>query len=200
MKKPLAAFVAAAMLAAASSYASANQGAADAEQTGSSDPMEQQFEMALGHYESGNYAKAVELGMDGAKKGHPGAQMLMATLYKDGVGVEQSFTEAKVWYEQAGNQGHVLAQFHLGVMYEQGLGTPQDYRQALQWYGRAGELGLNYAQFNLGMMYLQGKGVEPNTGVAREWFSRSCKTGIQMGCDAAEILSGGKGVAHGKAR
>lgn len=191
MKKPFTAFLATLGMAATLAVANPLQAPNAAPEQGKVDPLDQDFEIALSHYESGNYAKSLALATKGAKEGHPGAQMLLATMYKDGVGVEQSFTEAKVWYEQAGKQGHVLAQFHLGVMYEQGVGTPQDYTQAMHWYGKAGELGFNYAQFNLGVMFLQGRGAEPNAGVAREWFSRSCDGGIQMGCEAAELLGAG---------
>lgn len=157
---------------------------------GQVDPLELQHDMALTYFESGDFSKAVPMTIDGAKQGHPASQMLLATMYKDGKGVEQSYTEAKVWYEQAAKKNHVLAQFHLGVMYEQGIGGPQDFTQALKWYGAAGEQGLNYAQFNLGMMYLKGHGTQSNITVAQRWFEKSCANGIDMGCEAAETLSG----------
>lgn len=198
MKKPLAAFVIAAGMTAGFAMANPLEAPPSQAEQGKVDPLEQQFEIALSHYESGSYAKALELTKDGAKQGHPGAQMLLGTMYKDGTGVEQSYSDAKAWYEQAGKQGHVIAQFHLGVMYEQGLGTPQNLATAADWYSKAGELGLNYAQFNMGMMYLQGKGVEANATVAKDWFQRSCDNGIQMGCEAAELLGTGAPGKGGK--
>lgn len=189
-KKTISVLLAATALAAGMAYANP-QGRADQSEPAKVDPMDQQFDIALSHYESGNYPKSFELAFEAAKKGHANSQMLVGTMYKDGSGTEQSFADAKAWYEQAAKQGHVLAQFHVGVMYEQGLGTPQNFEQALTWYGNAGELGFNYAQFNLGMMVLQGRGIESNPVVARDWFSRSCKNGIQMGCEAAELLGGG---------
>lgn len=157
----------------------------------SNDEMEREYEMALTFYESGNYSRAHQMTYKAAKKGHPGAQMLLGTMYKDGKGVTSDLTEAKVWYEQAAKQGHVIAQFHVGVMYEQGLGGPQDYTQALTWYGQAAESGFSYAQFNLGMMYLQSRGTERSLTLAREWFKRSCTNGIKMGCEASDLLVGG---------
>lgn len=166
-------------------------GAALASDGSGKDEMDRQHEMALTFYEAGSYSRAHQLTYETAKKGHPGAQMLLGTMYKDGKGVESNFTEAKVWYEQAAKQGHVIAQFHVGIMYEQGLGGPQDYAQALNWYGQAAESGFSYAQFNLGMMYLQSRGTERSLTLANEWFKRSCTNGIQMGCEASELLSGG---------
>ena len=51
------------------------------------DEMERQYEMALTFYESGDYFRAYQLTTETAKKGHPGAQMLLGTMYKDGRGV-----------------------------------------------------------------------------------------------------------------
>ena len=155
------------------------------------DELDRQHEKALTFFESGDFSRARELAYESANKGHPGAQVLLATMYKDGKGVSASFTDAKVWYEQAAKQGHVIAQFHMGVLYEQGLGGPQDYVQALNWYGKAAENGFNYAQFNLAMMYLQSRGTERSLTLANEWFKRSCSNGIQMGCEASELLSNG---------
>jgi len=154
------------------------------------DPLDLQHEMALSYYESGDYTRALPLTIKAAKEGHAGSQVLMATMYKDGNGVNQSYVDAKVWYEQAAKQDHVLAQFHLGVMYEQGIGGAQDYTHALQWYEVASKHGLNYAQFNLAMMYLKGHGTPSNLTVARHWFGQSCENGIQMGCEASDLLTG----------
>lgn len=161
------------------------------------DPLDQQHEMALTYYESGDYTRALPLTIKAAKDGHAGSQVLLATMYKDGNGVNQSYVDAKVWYEQAAKQDHVLAQFHLGVMYEQGIGGPIDYTHALEWYGAASKHGLNYAQFNLAMMHLKGHGTPSNLTVARQWFEQSCVNGIQMGCDATDLLTGESEVQQG---
>lgn len=68
-----------------------------------------------------------------AKAGDPDAQMLVALMYKDGVGVPQNESEAAKWLSEAAHQGNHGAQMMLGTMYFLGRGVPENYRQAYIW-------------------------------------------------------------------
>jgi uncharacterized protein len=50
----------------------------------------------------------------------------MGLLYDKGLGVEQDFTKAAKWFNEATNLGNGLAAFRLGEMYSKGEGVKQD--------------------------------------------------------------------------
>src|SRR4030095_1164368 len=86
-----------------------------------------------------------------ATQGDAVAQNNLGSMYVEGKGVPQDYTEALKWYRLAAAQGYAEAQFNLGVMYLGGEGVPQDYAEALKWYRLAAAQGEAKAQFNLGL-------------------------------------------------
>ena len=58
-----------------------------------------------------------------ADQGHVCAQYNLGSMYYQGQGVKQSFSEAVKWYYKAADQGYAAAQFNLSVMYEEGKGV-----------------------------------------------------------------------------
>ncbi|WP_230656265.1 tetratricopeptide repeat protein [Psychrobacter sp. I-STPA10] len=81
-----------------------------------------------------------------AEQGDAKAQNNLGVMYHQGLGVEQSYTEAAKWYQKAALQGNIDAQFNLGMMYENGLGVPQSYTEAIKWYQKSGTQGHEQAQ------------------------------------------------------
>ena len=57
------------------------------------------------------------------EKGKAWAQNLLGEKYRDGVGVDQSYQQAKELFELSARQGNVIAQYNLGVMYYRGQGV-----------------------------------------------------------------------------
>ena len=99
----------------------------------------------------------------GTTPGYAPAQSRLATMYREGKGVDQDLLKAFGLYHQAAVQGHAESQFVLGFMYASGeIGNP-DFQEAVQWYQKADEQGYAPAQNNLAHMYLEGKGVPQNT-------------------------------------
>jgi TPR repeat protein len=84
-----------------------------------------------------------------AVKGDSTAQLQLATLYYQGKGVKQDYSQAFLWYRRAAQQGDADAQYSLGNMYLMGEGIKQDDYQARQWYEKAAEQGHEGAQHNL---------------------------------------------------
>ena len=84
-----------------------------------------------------------------AVKGDSTAQFQLGTLYYQGNGVKQDYSQAFLWYRRAAQQGNSDAQYSLGNMYLMGEGIKQDDYQARQWYEKAAEQGHEGAQHNL---------------------------------------------------
>ena len=94
-----------------------------------------------------------------AERGDLTAQLNLAQLYLNGIGVSQDDAEAQKYLRLAAAQHHPWAQYNLGVLYEHGRGVPQNYAEAVKFYRLAAEQGDADAQYNLGVSYESGKGV-----------------------------------------
>ena len=66
-------------------------------------------------------------------------------LYRDGNGVEQSYSKAKEWFEKAAENGEKTAMFWIGYLYEKGNGVEQSYSKAKEWYKKSADLGCDSA-------------------------------------------------------
>ena len=73
-----------------------------------------------------------------AERGGADSQLLLATCYLKGVGVEQNIVVAAEWALRAAAQGYADAQSNMGVLCERGQGVPRSLAQAEAWYRRAG--------------------------------------------------------------
>lgn len=114
-----------------------------------------------------------------AIKGVASAQHDLAAVYTAGrAGVEQNFTRAAFWFEEAANNGIANAAYNLGVLYHQGLGVDQDLDKALYWYREAAKKNHPEAQYNLGIAHIEGIGTDYNPQLAAEFFERSANGGI----------------------
>ena len=72
-----------------------------------------------------------------AKCAHDGdvdCQYRLASMYEDGDGVPQNYSEAVKWYTMAAEQGHADSQYKLGEMYHFGYGVDQNEKEAIKWY------------------------------------------------------------------
>ena len=91
-----------------------------------------------------------------ANEGDASAQCNLGLMYKNGLGVEQSYEEAVEWFQKAAEQGNANAQYHLGDMYQNGTGVEESDEEAAEWYLKAAKRGLASAQYKLGEMYYFG--------------------------------------------
>src|SRR5262245_38658192 len=94
------------------------------------DPLED----AIVAYNRGDYATALGLFQQLADKGSAVAQFNIGTMYANGQGVQQNYTEAVKWYGLAANQGSADAQYNLALLYANGQGVRQNYVLAYKWF------------------------------------------------------------------
>ena len=99
------------------------------------------FAYSLLLIETGSYAKAVTILKDLSEMDYPPAQFKMGTLYDNGIGVEQSDTEAFHWYLKAAENGDTGAMNDLAVCYKNGQGCERSLEKALHWYNKSAEAG-----------------------------------------------------------
>ena len=107
-----------------------------------------------------------------AKKGNILAQSQLGNMYYRGVGVDQDFHEAVLWYEKAGNRGDASSQFRLGMMYANGIGVEQNVSEAVDLLKKAALQGHSGARLYLGTIYEIGLGVPKDYDEAMRWFNQ----------------------------
>ena len=81
-----------------------------------------------------------------AEAGDPEAQVALAGLYLDGLGVPRDQAEGARWYRLAAEQGEPVAQMNLGDLYSRGQGVPRDLAQAYLWLSLAAAQGRAWAE------------------------------------------------------
>ena len=124
-----------------------------------------------------SYARAVTWYEAAAQQGFAPAQISLALLYDQGLGVEPDSAVARRWYRSAAEQGNVDAQFELAVIYDQGLGVAVDPDQAAFWYRRAAERDDVDAQVRLAEL-LADPGLDiHDPESAADWFERAAAAG-----------------------
>ena len=105
----------------------------------------QDYEAGVTAFGAGDYATAGREWMPLAEQGNAMAQSSLGDLYRLGLGVPLSYTEAVKWYRLAAEQGGGPPQFMLGVMHQNGYGVPQDFVTAHMWFNISATNGTGYA-------------------------------------------------------
>ena len=116
-----------------------------------------------------------------ADRGDPEGQNNIAYLYERGMGVKQSYTNAKIWYELAAAQGLPEAKHNLAMLTYQGHLYNRDTRKSVEWFREAADAGLRPSIYMLGVLYMKGEGVFKNYDRAFEHFMRAAKLGDPRG-------------------
>ena len=81
-----------------------------------------------------------------AEAGNDQSQLVLASMFDQGVGVEQSFGNAFYWAASSAVQGNTLAQMIMGQMYFTGQGMKLDKVAGLAWVMLAFQYGNEYAE------------------------------------------------------
>ena len=103
------------------------------------------FQDALSAYDAGDYAAAVAVWSDLARRGDAEAEAALAGLYLQGLGVERSAAQAAVWYRRAAKRGLMAARMNLGDLYAAGRGVRRDYVMAYLWLSLAAAQGSTWS-------------------------------------------------------
>lgn len=69
-----------------------------------------------------------------AERGDAESQFLLATMYMEANGVDQSDRKTVFWLKKAAEQDYSEAQRYLGGIYQYGVGTRVNYVEACKWY------------------------------------------------------------------
>lgn len=119
-----------------------------------------------------NERAAFEWYIKAAENGLAGAWNDVATCYKRGVGVPQSFEKAKEYYIKAiESDNPERAYYNLFLLYTDGIAITSNTIEALHWLHKAAEFRDPEACWHLGMHYKVGRGVEQDLGQAFRWFN-----------------------------
>lgn len=100
-----------------------------------------EYSSGLLAYQNGDHNKAFELIKMSAESGMAKSQLLLSTMYRRGIGVEQDEYEGFYWCKQAAEQEVLEAKFQLGLMYMEGEGVSEDEDEAIKWLWDAAQLG-----------------------------------------------------------
>jgi TPR repeat protein len=139
------------------------------------------FEKGKRHYDTKEYAEAVEFFRIAAHQGHTDAQHCLGNCYYTGKGVDKDPAEAVKWYRKAAEQGHPAAQNALGFCYAHGAGVEQSHSTAFMWYKKAADAGHAGAINSVAWHYAYGgaAGVKRNKEEAIRLFLINANKGDQ---------------------
>ena len=115
-----------------------------------------------------------------AERADPQAQVQLASLYAQGRGVTNSYSEAAKWYRRAAEQGNADAQVGLAELYEAGRGVPKDMDQAIKWYRLAADQANAAAQYTMGFLCEAGRGLPQDQPQAAKWFKLAAEQGDKL--------------------
>ena len=117
-------------------------------------------------------------GLETAAGSRATAQYELASLYRQGLGVEKDVSKAAQWYQKAANQGLAAAQNNLGVLYQNGNGVEKDLTKAAELCQKAADQGEARAQTNLGWLFENGNGVPKDFNKAAQLYQKAADQGF----------------------
>lgn len=103
------------------------------------------FSDGLKAYDAGDYAGALAAWRPLAEAGETRAQISVAELYAEGLGVRRDLRAAADWYRRAARRGDAVAQLNLGDDYATGRGVTRDPIAAYLWLDLAARQGRGWA-------------------------------------------------------
>ena len=115
-----------------------------------------------------------------AEGGDAEAQLHLALMYACGFGgMEQSATEALIWFRRSAEQGFAHAQSALGNAYAVGelAGVEQDHAEAARWCRLAAEQGDADGQWCLALLHGHGAGVDQDFAESVKWYRLAAEQG-----------------------
>jgi TPR repeat protein len=121
-----------------------------------------------------------------ASRGDDQAEYYLGDLYRNGILLPQSYSQALTWYQRAADNGLGQAWFRIAEMYESGDGVPKNPGMAFRDYRKAACLYYLPAFYNVSVMTAEGIGTPKNSAEAREWFNR-VERGAKRGASAHRI-------------
>jgi TPR repeat protein len=131
---------------------------------------------------------------DQAKRGGTSAAFILARLYQEGCGVEQSLSDAFKWYKHAAERGLSEAFYFVAAAYAFGDGVKADQRKASVWFRKAAESGDLDGRYMHGLRLFEGKGQRRDTSRGMRLLLQTARDGSMHAMDylAAYFLERGQ--------
>lgn len=133
-------------------------------------------------YLDNDYVKAISLYQKSCERGYGKGCYNLGVMYRDGIGVQQNYSAAKLLSKQACNTGFYIGCYDVGVMYERGHGVKQNYSTAKEFYEKACRGGDAPGCYNLGTLYHNGYGVKRNYAKAINLYQEACDGSFEDSC------------------
>ncbi len=131
-------------------------------------------------YRAGDYSRALDIFLRGAKRGDADAQYGLGVLYLDGKATPKDPAESTRWFLAAAGQGHINAQFNLGNAYIFGRGVARDPEEAAYWWRRAALQGFPNACYNLGVYYQEHGDTSAQRELGIAWLRAASERGWEQ--------------------
>lgn len=112
-----------------------------------------------------------------AEKHHSRAELMVAYMYENGIGIACNTELAVEWYKKSADDGDADAMNNLANCYSVGRGVASDKNMAFQYYLKSAKNGNAMAMYNCGNSYYLGNGVQSNTEQAFVWFKKALDAG-----------------------
>ena len=112
-----------------------------------------------------------------ARHGVVQAQLVLAQMRLDGVGVAQDHALALQWFRHAARAGEPAAINMVGRCLENGWGEPQALAEAARWYLAAAEAGDDWGAYNYANLLFDGRGLPQDQVQAIAWYQRAAAAG-----------------------
>ncbi|WP_417518345.1 tetratricopeptide repeat protein [Minwuia sp.] len=120
-----------------------------------------------------NHAEAVRWALIAAEADIDRGQNILGELYRDGIGLHQSFAKALEWFERAAQKDLALAYYNASVIYRNPELEFQDMDKGVEYLKRAADKGHAGAMIDLALSYAAGTGVQQSYDLALEWFTKA---------------------------
>ena len=97
-----------------------------------------------------------------------------------GLGTEQDYEKAFVWFLKSAQEGNKFAQYSLANLYYYGNGVEKDLSQAFWWYRKSSEQGQPYASYAVAQMYSKGEYVAENKETAQRYYKAALSGFLEL--------------------
>jgi hypothetical protein len=116
----------------------------------------------LSAHASGMDAAALASIQSLANSGDAAAQYKLGVMYARGWALDQSYAQAKLWYEKSASQDFTPAEVALGAIYMNGFAGPRDLPKAAYWWRRAADQDDPIAKANLTSLQFLISNIKPS--------------------------------------
>ena len=135
-----------------------------------------------------NEKEAFRLAKLAEAEGLPEAALLLAKLYRHGIGVRANPRQAFQVLKRNVPSVYPELEYQMAFYYEEGWGTKKDLRQAFRLFRELAQKGFLKAKFHLAYALEHGRGTKPDMAQAVQWYREAAEEGNPASQNALGIL------------